>query len=440
MLDGFFYFGGHMKKTLLQQLRSGTPPKWLGELAKREAISQEELIQNIMKGEAVALGHRTGRGPMIVGKGVKTKVNANIGASTLTSNLDTELKKLDAALKAGADAIMDLSLAENIKEIRARILERSPIPVGTVPIYEEATLARTRRGATVRLDPEEFLDVIEQQMADGVDFVTVHCGVTKELVDQLETRPRLAGIVSRGGAITAAYIRHTGRENPLYEYYDRLLDIAETYDCVLSLGDGMRPGAIKDASDLFEVGEQEVLGELQRRALERGVMSMIEGPGHVPLNLVAESVKRIKRLTNNAPLYLLGPLVTDVAPGYDHITSAIGAAVAGMNGADFICYVTPSEHLGLPMPSDVYEGVIAARIAAHAADITKGLESAIKWDEELSTARRDLDWDRQIALSMNPERAERIRKERSGQGTCTMCGEYCVFLVLKDVEEITKSL
>ncbi len=429
-----------MKKTLLQELREGIIPKWLYQLAEKEEISLNNLVDNILKGEAVVLGHRTNRGPMVVGKGVKTKVNANIGASTLTSNLETELRKLKAALKAKADAVMDLSLAENIKEIRKKILASSPVPVGTVPIYEEATLARTKRGATVRLDADEFFTVIEDQMKDGVDFVTVHCGVTKKLVEKLSEKPRLAGIVSRGGAITAAYIKHTGNENPLYEYYDRLLDIAEKYDCVLSLGDGMRPGAINDASDFFEVGEQEILGELQKRAFERGVMTMIEGPGHVPLHLVAESVKRIKDLTNNAPLYLLGPLVTDIAPGYDHITSAIGAAVAGMSGADFICYVTPSEHLGLPSEQDVFDGVIASRIAAHAADITKGLESAIKWDEELSIARRDLDWDRQIALSIDPEKARRVRKERSGEGACTMCGEYCVFLVLKDVEEINADL
>ncbi|OCC14916.1 Hydroxymethylpyrimidine phosphate synthase ThiC [Dissulfuribacter thermophilus] len=429
-----------MNKTLLQELRQGIIPEWLNQLAEKEEISLNNLVDNILKGEAVVLGHRTNRGPMVVGKGVKTKVNANIGASTLTSNLETELRKLKAALKAKADAVMDLSLAENIKEIRKKILASSPVPVGTVPIYEEATLARTKRGATVRLDADEFFTVIEDQMKDGVDFVTVHCGVTKRLVEKLSEKPRLAGIVSRGGAITAAYIKHTGNENPLYEYYDRLLDIAEKYDCVLSLGDGMRPGAINDASDFFEVGEQEILGELQKRAFERGVMTMIEGPGHVPLHLVAESVKRIKALTNNAPLYLLGPLVTDIAPGYDHITSAIGAAVAGMSGADFICYVTPSEHLGLPSEQDVFDGVIASRIAAHAADITKGLESAIKWDEELSIARRDLDWDRQIALSIDPEKARRIRKERSGEGACTMCGEYCVFLVLKDVEEINADL
>ncbi len=418
--------------TLLQELRAGKTPEKLVSLAESENIDIEELKKNILSGEAVALGYRTGRGPMIVGKGVTTKVNANIGASTLCSSIDEERDKLMAALGARADAVMDLSLADNIVEIREMILEKSTVPVGTVPIYEAATLARIRRGAVIKLDDEEFFDVLERQMAEGVDFVTVHAGVVKKLVDRFDEDARLEGIVSRGGAITAAYIKKTGRENPLYEYYDRLLDLAEKYDCVLSLGDGMRPGAIKDASDFFEVGEQEILGELQERAFKRGVMAMIEGPGHVPLHLVEKSVKRIKKLTNNAPLYLLGPIVTDVAPGYDHITSAIGAAHAGMAGADFICYVTPSEHLGLPKAEDVHQGVIAARIAAHAADIAKGLPGAEEWDRQISVARKALDWDRQIELSIDPERSARVRQERSGGGACTMCAEYCVFLVLKD--------
>ncbi len=421
-----------MAQTLLQALRNDETPEFLVDLAAKEEIPLDKLIHNILKGWAVVLGHRTGRGPMVVGKDVKTKVNANIGASTMCSSIDQERKKLKAALKAGADAIMDLSLADNSQEIRNLLLADSTVPVGTVPIYEAATLARLRRGAVVNLDAEEMFDVLEQQMKEGVDFVTVHCGVVKKLIDQFTNDSRLEGIVSRGGAITAAYIKRTGQENPFYEYYDRLLDLAEKYDCVLSLGDGMRPGAIADASDMFEIGEQEVLGELQQRAFKRGVMAMIEGPGHVPLHKVAESVKRIKRLTHGAPLYLLGPLVTDVAPGYDHITAAIGASVAGMSGADFICYVTPSEHLGLPTEEDVHEGVIAARIAAHAADIAKGLPGADKWDYEISKARKALDWDKQIALSIDPEKAARVRKERSGEGACTMCAEYCVFLVLKD--------
>ncbi len=419
-------------ETLITQLRSGTIPDNLRHLAEREGIPVEDLASNIVSGEAVVLGHRTGRGAMVVGKGSRTKVNANIGASTLSSSLEHEREKLHAALRAKTDAVMDLSLADNLDEILHMVLAESSVPVGTVPLYGAATLARLRRGAVVDLDEEEFLDVIERQLAAGVDFVTVHAGVTKSLVERFKTEKRVEGIVSRGGAITAAYIKKTGRENPLYAAYDRLLDIAARYDAVLSLGDGMRPGAIADAGDLFEVGEQETLGALQARALERGVMSMIEGPGHVPIHRIAESVERIKRLTHKAPLYLLGPLVTDVAPGYDHITSAIGAGVAGMAGADFICYVTPSEHLGLPTTQDVFDGVMAARIAAHAADLAKGIPGAFEWDLELSRARKALDWDTQIRLAMDPDKAMRIREARSGTGACTMCGEYCVFLVNKD--------
>lgn len=418
--------------TLIQTLKNGIIPEELKVLAQKERLSVEQMAADILSGETVVLGYRTQRGPILVGKGAFTKVNANIGASTMRSSVDEERTKLKAALQAKADAVMDLSLADNLTEIRSMVLKNSPVPVGTVPLYEAATLARLRRGAVIHLDTEEFFEVLERQMAEGVDFLTVHVGVTKELISRYETGKRVEGIVSRGGAITAAYIKQTGNENPLYEGYDRLLDLCEKYDTVLSLGDGLRPGAIADASDFFEIGEQKTLGELQQRALQRGVMSMIEGPGHVPLHLVKESVERIKRLTHNAPLYLLGPIVTDVAPGYDHITSAIGGAVAGMSGADFICYVTPSEHLGLPSADDVFQGVIAARIAAHAADIAKNRPGATDWDMEISKARKALDWDEQIRLAIDPEHARNVRKERSGEGACTMCAEYCVFLVLKD--------
>jgi phosphomethylpyrimidine synthase len=420
-----------MEATLLTTLRKGEVPDWLKDLAARERIDTDKLVEAILAGHAVVLGHRTGRGTMVVGRGVRTKVNANIGASTLTSSIDYERDKLDAALRAKTDAVMDLSLADNIVEIRKMVLENSSVPVGTVPIYEAATMARLKRGAVVNLDAEEMFEVLERQMAEGVDFVTVHCGITRRLIEEHPPEERLEGIVSRGGTITAAYIRNTGRENPYYEQYDRLLDLAERYDCVLSLGDGMRPGALADAADALEVGEQKILGELQKRAFERGVMSMIEGPGHVPIHMIKKAVHRIKEFTNQAPLYLLGPIVTDVAPGYDHITSAIGAGIAGMCGADFICYVTPSEHLGLPTVKDVFDGVIAARIAAHAADIAKGIPGAMEWDNELSRARKALDWDKQIELAIDPETARKVRKERSGEGACTMCGEYCVFLILK---------
>ncbi len=418
--------------TLIQTLKDGIIPEELKVLAQKERLSVEQMAADILSGETVVLGYRTKRGPILVGKGASTKVNANIGASTLRSSVDEERTKLEAALKAKADAVMDLSLADNLTEIRSMVLKNSTVPVGTVPLYEAATLARLRRGAVIHLNTEEFFEVLERQMAEGVDFLTVHVGVTKELIARYETGKRVEGIVSRGGAITAAYIKQTGNENPLYEGYDRLLDLCEKYDTVLSLGDGLRPGAIADASDFFEIGEQKTLGDLQQRALQHGVMTMIEGPGHVPLHLVKESVERIKRLTHNAPLYLLGPIVTDVAPGYDHITAAIGGAMAGMNGADFICYVTPSEHLGLPSADDVFQGVIAARIAAHTADIAKNRPGAADWDLEISKARKALDWDEQIRLAIDSERARNVRKERSGEGACTMCAEYCVFLVLKD--------
>lgn len=421
-----------MEMTLIEQLRQGLVPERLTELARRESLALPALCAGIAGGEVAICGLRTGRGTMAVGAGTRTKVNANIGASTLVSSISREKAKLAAAIRAGADAIMDLSLCDNLVEVRKMVLDESTVPVGTVPVYEAATAARMRRGAVIRLDGEEFFDIIEQQLDEGVDFITVHTGVIRRLMAAADPGKRVEGIVSRGGAITAAYMRVSGEENPLYAQYDRLLELAAKYDAVLSLGDGMRPGAIADAADYFEVSEQEILGELQQRALARGVMTMIEGPGHVPLHKVAGAVQRIKRLTHNAPLYLLGPIVTDVAPGYDHITSAIGASVAGMHGADFICYVTPAEHLGLPVAEDVYEGVVASRIAAHAADIAKGLPAADLWDLEMSRARKELDWDKQMALALDPEKALRMRKERSQSGKCSMCGEYCAFVVLEE--------
>lgn len=424
-----------MQTTLIEELRQGIIPAALKDLAVKEQIPVEELSRKIISGEVAVCGLRTGRGTMAVGKSTRTKVNANIGASTLESSLTKEKEKLAAAIQAGADAIMDLSLSDNLLEIRKMVLGESTVPVGTVPVYEAATAARVKRGAVIRLDCNEFFDIIEQQLDDGVDFITVHTGVIRRLMAAADPDKRVEGIVSRGGAITTAYMRTSGEENPLYEHYDRLLEIAAKYDAVLSLGDGMRPGAIADAADFFEISEQEILGDLQQRALARGVMTMIEGPGHVPLHKVGDAVHRIKKLTHGAPLYLLGPIVTDVAPGHDHLTSAIGASVAGMHGADFICYVTPAEHLGLPIAKDVYDGVIASRIAAHAADIAKGLPGAADWDFEMSKARKNLDWNRQMQLAIDPVKAKKLRKERSQSGKCSMCGEYCAFVVLEETAE-----
>lgn len=421
-----------MGESLINSIRSGRIPEEFIEVCKKEGVNPEVMARQVAAGTAVVIGYRTGRNPFILSKYTRTKVNANLGTSTNRSNLAEELEKLQAALAAGTDAVMDLSLSDDLNLIRKKILEHSTVPLGTVPIYEAATLARIKRGAVVRLDVEELFDILEQQMEEGVDFMTIHAGVTKELVMELKKRPRLEGIVSRGGAILSAYIKAYNRENPFFEHYDRLLKLAQKYDVVLSLGDGMRPGAIKDAGDYFEVGEQKVLGELVLRAREAGVMTIVEGPGHVPLHMVKEAVERMKKLNHGAPLYLLGPVVTDVAPGFDHITGAIGGAIAAWAGVEFLCYVTPAEHLGLPTPEDVKLGVIAARIAGHAADIARGIKDAEKWDYEMSRARKDLNWDAMMSLSIHPETSRKLRLERSGEGPCTMCGEYCVFLINRD--------
>ncbi|MEO0236417.1 MAG: phosphomethylpyrimidine synthase ThiC [candidate division WOR-3 bacterium] len=423
-----------MGETLLNTLKSGIIPENLKELCEKEGVSPEVLKEEIISGRAVVVGLRSGRNPFILSKYTRTKVNANIGTSTNRSNLAEEMEKLKSALDAGTDAVMDLSLSDDLDVIRRHVLENSTVPVGTVPIYEAAVMARKKRGATLRLDVEEIFDILEKQMEEGVDFMTIHAGVTRELVSKLKEKPRLEGIVSRGGAILTAYIRETGKENPLYEHFERLLKLARKYDVVLSLGDGMRPGAIKDAGDYFEVGEQRVLGELVLRAREYGVMTIVEGPGHVPLHMVQDAVKRMKELNHNAPLYLLGPVVTDIAPGFDHITGAIGGALAAWAGVEFLCYVTPAEHIGLPTSEDVKLGVIAARIAGHAADIAKGIKGAMEWDNEMSKARKHLDWGKMMKLSIHPETFVKLRRERSGEGSCTMCGEYCVFLINKDDE------
>jgi len=419
-------------ETLVEKLRSGNIPDKFEELCKKENVDPVLLARDVIEGKAVAVGYRNGRSPFLLSQYARTKVNANIGTSTNRSSLTEEMEKLHAALSAGADAVMDLSLSPDLKEIRSAVLEHSSRPVGTVPIYEAAVRARTERGAAVKLDVEEIFDILEEQMEDGVDFMTIHAGVTRSLVMEFKKNSRLEGIVSRGGSILSSFIKRSGKENPFFEHFDRLLKLAQKYDVVLSLGDGMRPGAIKDAGDYFEVGEQRILGEIVLRAREAGVMCIVEGPGHVPLYMIGDAVKRMKKLSCNAPLYLLGPIVTDVAPGFDHITSAIGGAIAAWEGVEFLCYVTPSEHLGLPVPEDVFMGVVSARIAGHAADIARGVKGAQEWDNEMSKARRELNWESMMNLSIHPETSRRLKLEKSGEGTCTMCGEYCVFLINED--------
>jgi phosphomethylpyrimidine synthase len=381
-----------------------------------------------------------------IGKGLRTKVNANIGSSPDRVSLVEEKKKLDAAIEAGADSVMDLSTGGDIGKIRRMVLERSILPVGTVPIYQ-AACETVRKGKRIgKINVDAIFRIIEQQAEEGVDFMTVHCGVTQRIVETLRRSRRITGIVSRGGVFLAQWIIDNNKENPLYEQFDRLLDIAYKYDVTLSLGDGLRPGCLADATDEVQIAELSVLGELAKMARERNVQVMIEGPGHVPLNQIEANVLLEKSLCGGAPFYVLGPLVTDVAPGYDHITCAIGGALAAASGADFLCYVTPAEHLHLPDVDDVIEGVIATRIAAHAADVAKGVKGALNWDIQISRARKSLNWKRQERLSINPKkfREERKKSKPKDGRVCTMCGEFCAMrqssLYLKRSQKLSRRL
>ncbi len=362
-----------------------------------------------------------------IGAGLRTKVNANLGTSASFDSTEEELTKLRAAVEAGADAVMDLSTGSDIDGTRRAIREACDVPLGTVPIYQAGIEAMRAGGTLDDMTEEAMFEVIERHAADGVDFITIHCGVTRESVGRLRRQGRTCDIVSRGGAFHARWMAVHERENPLYEHFDRVLDIATAYDLTLSLGDGLRPGALADATDRGQVQETIVLGELVDAARAAGVQVIIEGPGHVPMDQIVANVVLQKRLCGDAPFYVLGPLVTDVAPGYDHIVGAIGGAICAAAGADFLCYVTPTEHIGLPTPKDVTEGVMASRIAAHAADIAKGVPGALEWDNQMSSARRALDWEKQAELCIDPERFAALRSARSSASpdTCSMCGDYC---------------
>ncbi|UCE20344.1 MAG: phosphomethylpyrimidine synthase ThiC [Gemmatimonadota bacterium] len=424
------------EKNLIDGAREGVITESIEDVAVDEGVSPKEVASGVASGTIVITKNRNHANirPLGIGEGLRTKINANIGTSPDQVSLDLELKKLAAAIGAGADTVMDLSTGGDIVEVLRAVLEHSTVPVGTVPIYEAVckTVRKGKRVGEMRID--ELFEVIERQCADGVDFVTVHCGVTKRAVETLKQQGRLTDIVSRGGAFLAVWMSHNNRENPLYEFYERLLDIARRYEVTLSLGDGLRPGSLADATDRPQLEELIVIGELVDRAREAGVQAMVEGPGHVPLNQVEANVLLEKRLCKGAPFYVLGPLVTDVTPGYDHISGAIGGALAAYAGADFLCYVTPSEHLRLPTVEDVHQGVIASRIAAHAGDVAKGLPGARDWDDRMSQARKALDWKRMFELSIDPEKSKRYRSESDPQDNelCTMCGEYCA---MRRVEE-----
>jgi phosphomethylpyrimidine synthase len=355
------------------------------------------------------------------------KVNANIGTSPDSSDLAHELEKLRVAVEAGADTVMDLSVGGDVDEVRRAVVAESSVPIGTVPIYQTALSARARGRSFLDMTARDMLAGVETHLRDGVDFITVHCGVNRRNLEKLDRAGRLCGVVSRGGSMTIEWMRHTGKENPLFEHYDEVLAMAREYDCALSLGDGLRPGALADATDEPQVAELLTIGELVQRARAAGVKAMVEGPGHVPLDQIEANVRLEKTLCDEAPFYLLGPLVTDVGCGYDHITGAIGGALAAWYGADFLCYVTPSEHLGLPTARDVRDGAVASKIAAHAADVARHHPGALDWDLRVSRARAALDWDTMIAGCVDPARAREVfGQARSGtEGACTMCGEFC---------------
>ncbi len=415
--------------TIKQRVERGEAVPELEAVARQEGVAEDVLRDGIRAGSVVLPRNRlrTPAQPRAIGDGLSTKINANIGASSYRCDRGEELRKLEVAVAAGADAVMDLSLGKRIEEIREAILEQSPVPVGTVPIYQMGYDLSARQRTITELTLKDALAAIERQAAQGVDFMTIHSGITRGVMETMTRQGRLLDTVSRGGSMLVNWLRHNSGESPLYEGFDEILDVLAEYDVTLSLGDGMRPGTTADATDRAQIGELSLLGELAERAWAKGVQVLIEGPGHVPLQDVADSMRLAKRLCGGAPLYVLGPLVTDLAAGHDHIAGAIGGALAALHGANFLCYVTPAEHLSLPTVDDVREGVIASRIAAQAADVARGLPAALERERAMARARKALDWDRQIELSIDGARAHAIRAS-SGIGndeTCTMCGEFC---------------
>ncbi|HNX91586.1 MAG TPA: phosphomethylpyrimidine synthase ThiC [Candidatus Omnitrophota bacterium] len=407
--------------------------KTLKYISTIEHMSCSELEKNIAAGYTVIPknnSHKLAK-PCAIGKGLATKVNANIGLSKGNSNINDELKKMEIAVKAGTDTVMDLSTGPDLMKALRKIMSECPVPVGTVPVY---ALACNEKKRIASLKEKDFLRVVEEEAVEGVDFFTIHAGIRMDAVKYISTRPRLINIVSRGGSILAAWMITNGKENPYYTYFDEVLDILKKYNVTLSLGDSLRPGSILDATDKLQIQELVVLGELQKKALSRGVQVMIEGPGHVPLDQIEANVKLEKSICNGAPFYVLGPLVTDAAPGYDHIVSAIGGAIAASHGADYLCYVTPAEHLKLPDIDDVRRGVIASKIAAHAADIVKKVPGAVDRDIEMSKARARRDWKTQFKFAIDPVLPTELRKS-SNLGTedvCTMCSDYCSMKITEE--------
>ncbi|MBE0665816.1 MAG: phosphomethylpyrimidine synthase ThiC [Candidatus Aminicenantes bacterium] len=406
-------------------------------VAVRESLDSGELLAAVASGLVVIPANRNHKNlqPIGIGKGLRTKINANIGTSGDFSKLDDEVRKLKIVLGCGCDTVMDLSTGGDVTAIRRALLAQSSIPFGNVPVYEMMVEAPRQGKTFVSLEIPQMLEYIRRQAEDGVDFMTIHAGLTLKAIEKLKKKPRLAGIVSRGGSMLTGWMLHNKKENPFFEHFDQLLTIAREFDVTLSLGDGLRPGALADGSDWAQLEELLTLGELVQRSRRAGVQVMVEGPGHLPLQQVRMNIHLQKEVCAGAPFYVLGPVVTDVAPGYDHITAAIGSAVAGAAGADFLCYVTPAEHLGLPAEQDVREGIMASRIAAHVADIAKGLSGALDWDRRMADARRRLDWSEQEKLCIDPEKFKQVRERRGSRtDACSMCGEFCVYKVLENYQ------
>ncbi len=414
-----------MKKYLTQKLAAskGIITKQMEDVLKKENIAKDTLLEGVVNG-SIAIPANKNHKCLIgagIGKGLATKVNVNLGVSADRCSFESEIQKAELALKYKADAIMDLSVSGNTQKFRKDLVKRIPIMIGTVPIYD--TLVRTQKSLKdITLD--EWFDMVEIHAEDGIDFITIHAGLNQKCLNTIAQKPRQTGIVSRGGSILAQWMVENQRENPFYENFDRLVEICRKYDVCISLGDGLRPGALKDSTDAPQIEELITLGELVKIAWDQDVQVMVEGPGHMPLNEIEMNMKLQKKLCHDAPFYVLGPIVTDIAPGYDHITSAIGGAAAAMHGADFLCYVTPAEHLRLPDADDVKQGIMAARIAAHAADIANKLPGASDIDNQMGTFRKDLDWEGQFRCAIDPEKARKY-SEFSINDVCTMCGDFC---------------
>ncbi len=425
--------------TIREDARVGRETDLFRCCADNEKIAISSLMQGVADGTIVIPKniHHDFAKIMAIGKGTSTKVNANIGSSKDIARLGSELEKLAVSIKAGTDTVMDLSMGGDLDAVRRGILENCPVPLGTVPIYQAvAETVEQQQRDIVEVTEDHIFKTIEKQAMDGVDFMTIHCGITRSLQDRLNKQKRIMGVVSRGGSFLLEWMSYHRKENPLFEHFDDLLAILKEHEVTLSLGDGLRPGCLADATDCNQIQELILLGELTQRAWDAGVQVIIEGPGHMAMDQIAGNVMLQKRLCKGAPFYVLGPLVTDIAPGYDHITGAIGGAMAAAAGADYLCYVTPAEHLKLPAVEDVHAGVIAARIAAHAADLVKGVAGAQERDDEMARRRNRLDWKGQIEMSLDPDKAARFRKEGlSDKGpACSMCGSYCAIQVFNRSE------